>query len=603
MKKSTGSFYTPQDLAVLIANETLNRWLARRGGILNSDVSNLSELDQALQMRLLELVKDIRILDPAVGGGAFLLAAADWLNTVRFALGDVLTAPEKRYDIVKNSLYGVDLVNLAVDTCKRNLVTWSNQEVAKEPILKARDLTRIRQGNSLVGVVEGADSANHASKEAVDDAAAFDWPTEFSEVMHSEEPGFDVILGNPPYGNLLNTCERQHIQTTYPFNVGGGRDGSWNCAAHFIVRSRALMKNGGHLGLLVPNSILRVNQFSKTRRFLLDEMCLWKIVDEGSPFEGVTLEMVSLFCEATNDCLHTQIEIESRRPGHEQSNRVEVEALRGSRIFSIYHDPLFSMILRKGKRNMLTANRGRDIPKEHVSDVRTNEFKIPYITSGRSVGRYRIDTRRQIYTDNWFRRDKRLTESFENRFLVATKNLRYPRCVMKPTGVIHGGGIVRIAPSNGGIDGEVVGLILNSRLVQYICMRYLTNYSQLTTCLNTGIMDDLPLVIPARPNVYATLFDALTNLYAHADDAWFENCRNNFERLVDAIVYELYFCKDHGLEESLATTLPERFDSIALCNLLKERRIANRVGDIMKMPAVKQIEERLDATKEAPLRY
>ena len=106
---------------------------------------------------------------------------------------------------------------------------------------------------------------------------------------------FEISLDTLGYMGILGMIERNHIATSFPFNVGGGRTGTWNSAAHFIVRAVSLMKNGGRLGFLVPNSILRVKQFKKTRDFILNQAGLWKIVDEGSPFDGVTLEMVSLF--------------------------------------------------------------------------------------------------------------------------------------------------------------------------------------------------------------------------------------------------------------------------------------------------------------------
>ncbi|MFW9959333.1 MAG: Eco57I restriction-modification methylase domain-containing protein, partial [Candidatus Odinarchaeota archaeon] len=421
VKKSIGSFYTPQNLASHITNETLNAWLIRRAGLDKLDERNITGLNQGMKKNLLNLLRDIRILDPAVGGGAFLLSAADWLNQMRMVLGDSFTSFERRCDIAMNSLYGVDLVGDAIIVCKQNLHRWCNSESVGKNSFKIRDLTKIRKGNSLVGFTNQPFSHDEKRKRVSDLVDPFQWFDEFAEVLQSSEPGFDVILGNPPYGNILDTHVRQYIKETYPMNVGGGKDGTWNSAAHFIVRSRALMKEGSYLGFLVPNSILRVNQFSKTRRFILDKMNLWKIIDEGSPFDDVTLEMVSLFCEISDDYVHDQIEIESRRPGHEQINRIDRKVLRSGKVFSIYHDTIFSKILSRGARNLLTASRGRDIPKEHVSREKSRDLNIPYITSGRSVKRYQILEQHQSYTDDWFKQDSRLRESFESELLVATK--------------------------------------------------------------------------------------------------------------------------------------------------------------------------------------
>ncbi len=598
MKKSYGSFYTPQYLAAHISNETLNAWLSKRAGIDSVDERNIAGLKHGIKQRLLKSVRDIRVLDPAVGGGAFLLAAADWLNYIRTLLGDPSTSFEKRCDIAKNSLYGVDLVEHAMKVCKQNLHTWCNSEGIDTTSFKIGNLTKIKKGNSLVGLINQS-YFDEKGRQDSDFLNSFHWYDEFTEVFQSSEPGFDVILGNPPYGNILDIHVRQYIKENYPINVGGGKDGTWNSAAHFIVRSGALMKEGSHLGFLVPNSILRVNQFSKTRRFILDKMNLWKIIDEGSPFDDVTLEMVSLFCNVSDSSLRKQVEIESRRPGFEQTNRISRDVLKSSRVFSIYHDNIFSKILERGKRNLLTASRGRDIPKEHVVKAKSREFSIPYITSGRSVRRYQILQQHQSYTDRWFKQDSRLRESFESELLVATKNYPYPRCVIKSPGMLHGGGIVKITPLFENANIRALGLILNSHLIRYICQRYLTNYSQLTTCLNTGIMEDLPIVIPQHPNVFATLFDLISGLYSNVTNERFIDCRQFLEHLSNALVYELYFRENHALQNILSDKIDEREQNqdnlIVFCDSLRIRSVSSAIKGIMGDPIVEKIETRLNS--------
>ncbi len=358
------------------------------------------------------------------------------------------------------------------------------------------------------------------------------------------------------------------------------------------------MKESSHLGFLVPNSILRVNQFSKTRRFILDNMNLWKIIDEGSPFEDVTLEMVSLFCDVSDSSLRKQVEIESRRPGYEQTNRIDQNVLKSGRVISIYHDHIFSKILDRGKRNLLIASRGRDIPKEHVSKVKSRNFSIPYITSGRSVRRYHILQQHQSYTDDWFKRDRKMRESFESELLVATKNYPYPRCVIKPPGMIHGGGIVKIIPLLENADIRSLGLILNSHLVRYICQRYLTNYSQLTTCLNTGIMEDLPIVVPSHRSVFSTLFDIISELNSNSINQQLIECKQFLESLSNALVYELYFNDKHILQDTLVGEIDEkglnRETVDEICEILQREDISMAIERIMGDAIVKEIETRLN---------
>jgi hypothetical protein len=533
LKKSTGSYYTPEHLARLISTETIFAWLSElsRGTIQN--LIDLNTLTDEQRNSFIDKINGIKILDPSVGEGVFLLACAEILNDILTALGDDRSENHRKRSIASRNLFGVDLAKQAISTSKRRLGGWAGID----------SVPNIRRGNTLVGFIDFAETPVNLDEKM----EPFHWGKEFPEVFSRSSHGFDVIVGNPPYGNILGKLERQYIDRSYPFNIGGNRTGTWNSAAHFIVRAMALLNTGGQLGFLVPNSVLRVKQFTKTREFLLMNSRLRKIVDEGSPFEGVTLEMVSLFIDRKTTSRNQAVSVESRRTGLEQSNSVSLTVLNNTKIFPLYFDDIFKNILEKGSRNQLIAVRGRDIPKKNTRREADSAYSIPYITSGRSVRRYHLDSKHLIYTDDWFHQDSALTESFENEFLVATKNYRYPRCILKPTGIIHGGGIVKIIPQFEKVDLRVLGLILNSKLIRNICVRYLTNYSQLTCCLNTGIMEELPIVFPERPIIYSLLFDSLTSTYSNQNAQSLET-RVWLERLSDALVYSMYLQEDQELE-------------------------------------------------------
>ena len=569
-RKSIGAFYTPEPLAKMIAHDVIFAWLSDRASFKVRDLRDLENQHASQRRQLIEEVRTISILDPAVGDGVFLLSAGEWLSKILVALHDKSSESMRRKAIVENCLYGVDLAKHAVDACIRNLNEWSN----------SNNLSRSRNvidGNSLVGLVGKTDQIGDSTQKMLSTTQPIHWHKDFPSVFSKPVSGFDIVIGNPPYGNILGPRERRYISYNYPYSVGGGRDGTWNSAAHFLVRSMTLMKDGAQLALLVPNSFLRVKQFSKTRDFLLNHVKLWKIVDEGSPFDDVTLEMVSLFCERTQVEGDHKIRVESRRYGLEQSNTISSSVLKESRVFPIYHDRIYAKILERGAKHLLVAGRGRDIPKAHVRKKQSRKFKTPYITSGRSVQRYSMNDKHVFYTDDWFLQDSALRDSFENEFLVATKNYRYPRCILKPQGIIHGGGIVKITPLYKDADLRVLGLILNSKFVRQVSIRYLTNYSQLTCCLNTGIMEEIPLVLPRKPQVYAELFDSLSRIPSNQEEY------TALDRLADALVYSLYF-GDGSLEDRVSS------GGGNLSITAQEQDVIEMIGRIFRNPSAAELE-------------
>jgi len=264
-------------VAEYIAGNSLTRWLDERTGFNASKSSNMEELNRSEKKNTLNTLSQIQVLDPAVGEGVFLLAAANWLENTRQMLNDNASPSKLREEIVTNNLFGVDLLKDPVTHCQRALSKWIN--AAKDGSRKQStiDLTgQIKRGNSLIGSVRK--TSHRQDYDPVAHLLPFHWRKEFPKTFQDKNAGFDIVIGNPPYGNILSGEERGIIQSSYDTDVSGGRSGSWNVAALFVARSRMLMKKEGQLGFLLPNSILRVGQFSKIRDFILKDMQLWEIV-------------------------------------------------------------------------------------------------------------------------------------------------------------------------------------------------------------------------------------------------------------------------------------------------------------------------------------
>lgn len=612
--RRTGSYYTPDHITRYMAGNSLTHWLKIRTNLDLTEPEQLSTSTEEQRENALTLLQNVKILDPAVGGGVFLLAAAEWLENARLLLGDRSPSHEIRANIINTNLYGVDIMAGAVELCKTRLGLWylSSLPDSLEPQQLGVNET-VRRGNSLIGAPvleppkeEGRTRSSRRRKASTDsqreshmlepsiESDSFDWDSEFAGIMANGVGGFDIIIGNPPYGSILSASQRRAISDMYGGLVSGGEDGTWNTAAFFIVRSRMLLNKGGEMGFIVPNSVLRVHQFSKTRSFLLEHMKMWEIADEGSPFQDVTLEMVSIFCCAEDDTGNHSIRVVSRRPGLEGMNSVQWEVLRSGRIFVLYYDDILAQILQRSVRDFMNASRGKDIPKAHVNRQSEGVYTVPYATKGRSVKRYGIDSEHLLHTDEWFRQDDVLMDSYSRRFLLATKNYPYPRCVMKPKGMIHGGGAVRIQPIDEGINLEALGAILNSRIVRYVCTRYLTNYSQLTTCMNTGIFEDMPIVYPRDDKPLALLFRGLSELHSRerlsSDQVKATAC---LERVTDAITYSLYL----GGERDLVQTMKDALNggrrlrnAEDLYKALDRADVERSVRKVLENPTVKRIE-------------
>ncbi len=91
----------------------------------------------------------------------------------------------------------------------------------------------------------------------------FHWRIDFGHIILNG--GFDVVIENPPYGNLLKDKEKRIISLYIT------RDTS-EIAANFFERTISLTKNDSHLGMIVANSICINKSTSSCRKLIRSKL-------------------------------------------------------------------------------------------------------------------------------------------------------------------------------------------------------------------------------------------------------------------------------------------------------------------------------------------
>jgi len=85
----------------------------------------------------------------------------------------------------------------------------------------------------------------------------FHWPLEFPDVFCSATPGFDAIVGNPPFlgGKRITGVAGDAYRNWLVAHVAESRRGSADLVAYFFLRAWNLIREGGGFGLLAVNTI------------------------------------------------------------------------------------------------------------------------------------------------------------------------------------------------------------------------------------------------------------------------------------------------------------------------------------------------------------
>ena len=99
--------------------------------------------------------------------------------------------------------------------------------------------------------------------------APFHWEIEFPEVFERDNPGFDAIVGNPPFAGK-NTVAAANV-ADYPDwlkQVHAGSHGNADQVAHFFRRAFDLVRRNGAFGLIATNTIAQGDTRSTGLRWI-----------------------------------------------------------------------------------------------------------------------------------------------------------------------------------------------------------------------------------------------------------------------------------------------------------------------------------------------
>lgn len=105
----------------------------------------------------------------------------------------------------------------------------------------------------------------------------FHWDIEFPEVFERDDPGFDAVVGNPPYAGK-NTYAKGNapgfpdwLKAIHVDAAGQAAHGNADLSAHFFRRGYALLRHGGCLGFVATNTIRQGDTRESGLRVLLAE--------------------------------------------------------------------------------------------------------------------------------------------------------------------------------------------------------------------------------------------------------------------------------------------------------------------------------------------
>ncbi|MFW9771729.1 MAG: Eco57I restriction-modification methylase domain-containing protein [Promethearchaeota archaeon] len=266
-RKKEGVFYTKKEISDFIFSQALISLLNNMLEPLKvTKFTDLYSLEPKILSKVKKVLLSIRICDPACGSGVFIISAAEMLYDLILKLNLEGDLENLKLTILRN-LYGFEINKSALKLSKLKLLRWlfdENFAQLKQTIFILDSNLKLK--NSLI------------------------------ELQHDN---FDMIIGNPPYGNILKENDKQILKEDDIFY------NDIYCA--FILK--AIDWTDKIIAFLVPKSFLFRQGYVNFRNLLLFKTNLLKIYDVGP----------NVFKKATNE---VQIIIYEKRANNSKDLRV-----------------------------------------------------------------------------------------------------------------------------------------------------------------------------------------------------------------------------------------------------------------------------------------
>ena len=191
--------------------------------------------------------------------------------------------------------------------------------------------------------------------------------------------GFDVVIGNPPYGAELSDDEPKYLENKYQLR-------NTDTACLFIELALRILKKNGNLGYIIPKPFVFASNWSVIREKSLN--CLSEIVDCGKVWKEVKLEQIILILDKSKNLDKYKSSVRRNQEidhiGHIQKSTFNK--------FGFYLNGISDEELRIGEKmlqigsflnDFCSNQRGAIYQKEVIDKI--SDYKV---LGGKQIGRY-----------------------------------------------------------------------------------------------------------------------------------------------------------------------------------------------------------------------
>ena len=385
----------------------------------------------------------------------------------------------------------------------------------------------------------------------------FHWIFEFPEVF-LDRGGFDVVVGNPPHGNILSDTEKEWIKKNHNYSKPK------NVAEVFLEKGFNLATLRARIGYVMPKSLAFYAEWSEIRKLLLFHSVVERILDIGIGFVGVISEQIGIVVKKIGKMLQKGtsdniVAIDVAEPIKRPYDKRIIHTGKIPQSFMQSHNVLIFKGMNETEKAITRfigettikfreiykeAFRGLYIPDGIKKNLKNGELiwidKVPF------VKRYYISNLQKIKLSNplWLKKAKKILTP-----RLFFKVLRGKRLVCYAD--INGKFLTTeklvnvIFPENSNYTLYTLMLIINSIVPSFYLQKMLFS----GTTETSRVLDDIYLgeiPIPKKvPTQFVFKFLVSYLLFLNATEEQRQKLKDTIEffdrQIADSLVYELYF--------------------------------------------------------------
>ncbi|MEA2053792.1 MAG: N-6 DNA methylase [Candidatus Thermoplasmatota archaeon] len=511
-RKESGIYYTPPYVVDYIVKNTVGELLKKKKP---------------------EEVSKIKVLDPACGSGSFLIKAFDYFkdyyekenekrrkeieekikeyvgkggNSIHiFDNSGYEGIKEYEKKILKENLHGVDLDRQAAEIASVNLMLKALKKGEKLPLILGEN---IKVGNSLISGSE--DELKKYFGDEWKEKHPFNWGDEFPEVF--AQGGFDVVIGNPPYGADLSENEREYISNNYRTSTSYK-----NSALIFIEKSLNLLKKGERFGMILPKSLAFSQKWKPGRELIKNYID--KAVDVSKAFEDVLLEQIIVILKKIDGKQKYKIE----SIGSPERMYVDKEYIDKTDSIILHSNSLDFRVFEKMNDNCIyfsdISKTSRGLPFQKYlleTDSKYNVYR------GKNISRYYLGGSNEYLDENEIDENNKKIKFLKQPKIISQRIVAHvtkPECHIIIMSTIDRDGVLTLDTiENTVITDDKYSLefalcLLNSKLISWYAYRYIFAKAIRTMDLDDYYIGKIPIPkkeINQQP--FITLVDKMLSL-------------------------------------------------------------------------------------------